>query len=473
MPRSIQQAQPPLEFIPPALDATVVKLLQALLPLIIQSRTSIRSIQAENVEVLVDLYRQFQAGKVRFLIAFRHPSADDPLCLAYLLSRLVPQVAREQGVALPGLIHAHFMYDRGIPLWAGKFMGWLYARLGGTPIHRGKIDLLGLRSARNLFANGTLPMAAAPEGATNGHTEIVSPLEPGISQLGFWCLEDLQKAGRTEDVLIVPLGIRYRYIAPPWKAIDDLLTALEADAGLVGLPAVTGESVETLRYRRLYRLGEHLLGIMEDYYTRFYHQVLPTVTSKKATSIKAADPYVPISNEQFATRLNALLDAALKVAEQFFNLQPKGTVIERCRRLEQAAWDYIYREDLKQVENLAPLERGLADRVAEEADLRAWHMRIVESFVAVTGKYVLEKPTAERFAETALLMWDMFARLKGKSPFNRPKLGKQKALLTIGQPIPVSTYWDTYKENRKGARQAIADLTQELQTALETMAIDD
>lgn len=473
MPRSIQQAQPPLEFIPPALDATVVKLLQALLPLIIQSRTSIRSIQAENVEVLVDLYRQFQAGKVRFLIAFRHPSADDPLCLAYLLSRLVPQVAREQGVALPGLIHAHFMYDRGIPLWAGKFMGWLYARLGGTPIHRGKIDLLGLRSARNLFANGTLPMAAAPEGATNGHTEIVSPLEPGISQLGFWCLEDLQKAGRTEDVLIVPLGIRYRYIAPPWKAIDDLLTALEADAGLVGLPTVTGESVETLRYRRLYRLGEHLLGIMEDYYTRFYHQVLPTVISKKATSIKAADPYVPISNEQFATRLNALLDAALKVAEQFFNLQPKGTVIERCRRLEQAAWDYIYREDLKQVENLSPLERGLADRVAEEADLRAWHMRIVESFVAVTGKYVLEKPTAERFAETALLMWDMFARLKGKSPFNRPRLGKQKALLTIGQPISVSTYWDTYKENRKGARQAIADLTQELQTALETMATDD
>jgi hypothetical protein len=365
------------------------------------------------------------------------------------------------------------MYDRGIPLWAGKFMGWLYARLGGTPIHRGKIDLLGLRSARNLFANGTLPMAAAPEGATNGHTEIVSPLEPGISQLGFWCLEDLQKAGRSEDVLMLPLGIRYCYVTPPWKAIDGLLTTLEVDAGLAEMQPSPGETLEALRYKRLYRLGEHLLGIMEDYYTRFYHQALPMVKPTKAKPVKVTEPYVPIPNEEFAARLNALLDAALKVAEQFFNLQPKGTLIDRCRRLEQAAWDYIYREDFKQVENLSPLERGLADRVAEEADLRAWHMRIVESFVAVTGKYVLEKPTAERFAETTLLMWDMFARLKGKSPFNRPKLGKQVALLTVGQPISVSQRWDAYKENRKGAKQAIADLTQELQTALEAMAVSE
>jgi hypothetical protein len=184
---------------------------------------------------------------------------------------------------------------------------------------------------------------------------------------------------------------------------------------------------------------------------------------------KETEPYVPISNEEFAARLNVLLDAALKVAEQFFYLQPKGSVIDRCRRLEQAAWDYIYREDFKHIENLSPLERGLADRVAEEADLRAWHMRIVESFVAVTGKYVLEKPTAERFAETTLLMWDMFARLKGNSPFNRPKLGEQQALLTVGQPISVSERWDTYKESRKGAKQAIADLTHDLQIALEKM----
>jgi len=86
-------------------------------------------------------------------------------------------------------------------------------------------------------------------------------------------------------------------------------------------------------------------------------------------------------------------------------LQAQGSLIERCRRLE-AGWTYIYREDLQDGKALSPLDRGLADWIAEEASLRMLHMRLVESFVAVTGTYVLEKPTVERFAETALLMFD-------------------------------------------------------------------
>jgi len=78
--------------------------------------------------------------------------------------------------------------------------------------------------------------------------------------------------------------------------------------------------------------------------------------------------------------------------------------LRRCRRLE-AGWTYIYREDLQDLKALSPLDGGLADWIAEEASLRMLHMRLVESFVAVTGTYVLEKPF-ERFAETALLMFD-------------------------------------------------------------------
>ncbi len=255
----------------------------------------------------------------------------------------------------------------------------------------------------------------------------------------------------------------------------DLLTRLEIDTGLAktATPATNEALNEQTLYKRLYRLGEYLLCVMEQHYTRFYHQHLPTITSPKPEACQVIGAYSPISNEEFATRLNALMDAALKVAEEFFNLPPKGSVIDRCRRLEQAAWDDIYREDIKNVENLSPLEHGLADRVAEEADLRAWHMRIVESFVAVTGKYVLEKPTVERFAETALLMWDMVARIKGDNPFNRPKLGDMRALLTVGEPISISARWEIYHESRRGAKQAVADLTQDLQAALEKMAREE
>ncbi len=461
MPDTITKVQPPLEFLPPNYDPIVSQGMKWALPLILRSRTSVRTIKAENVETLVNLYQQFQQGKIRLLVAFRHPSSDDPLCLAHLVWRCMPATAKKMGVRLRQPLHSHFMYDRGIPIWMGSWTTWLYPRLGGTPIRRGKLDLMGLRSARDLFANGRFPLAAAPEGATNGHNEVISPLEPGISQLGFWCVEDMVKAGRSEQVLILPIGIRYRYTTPPWEKVGRILSQLEADTGLA-FPSTPGDISENGLYRRLYRLGEHLLTMMEKHYRRFYHVTLPTAATPNPDTPGAE------ADQSFATRLNTLLDAALHVAEEFFNLQPKGSVIDRCRRLEQAAWDFIYRDDLD-LETISPMEKGLADRIAEEADLRVWHMRLVESFVAVTGKYVREKPSIERFAETTLLVWDMVCRIKGGNPFERPQLGPQTALLTVGQPISVSNRWDAYQGGRKNAKQAVADLTQDLQTIMEGM----
>jgi hypothetical protein len=455
----IYQAQPALEFIPPALNPLVLRVCQHLLPVWLRFQTQVTDIQAENVGTLVTLYRQFQEGKIRFLLAFRHPGGNDPFCLAHLLWKLVPQVARQQNVSLQYPIHAHFMYDRGIPLWAGSFVGWINSGLGATPIQRGKVDRQGLRTARDLFVNGCFPLAASPEGSKNGHNEIVSPLEPGIAQLGFWCAEDLLKSGRTEQVFIVPVGIEYHYVEEPWNALEKLLSQLESD---LGLPVGEQTQDQPLQapahclYRRLYRLGEHLLCLMEEFYRRFYHQPLPHAA---ADGDRTPD---------LTARLQALLHVSLNVAEQYFGVQPKGTVIDRCRRLEQAGWDCIYREDIKDIDTIPPGERGLADRIAEEASLRMWHMRLVENFVAVTGNYVREKPTAERFAETTLLLWDTLTRIKGHHPFPRPRLGKQRVKLIVGEPISVSHRWYAYTTNR---RSAIASLTQDLQSDLEAMIL--
>ncbi|HEY9607274.1 MAG TPA: 1-acyl-sn-glycerol-3-phosphate acyltransferase [Allocoleopsis sp.] len=482
MPDLMNQVQPPLEFIPPAFNPLVLKSAQQVLPFWMRWGTSISQIEADNVELLVDLYRQFQDKKVRFLMAFRHPQVDDPWCMTYLLWKLVPQVARQMGVSLQRPIHAHFIYDRGIPLWAGSSVGWIYSRLGCTPIHRGKADWKGLRSARDLFANGQFPMAASPEGAVNGHNEIVSPLEPGIAQLGFWCAEDLLKAGRSEQVLIVPVGIQYRFVEPPWHSIEKLLSELEAASGLSQdelkgeegnvegshPPANLQPPAEASLYQRLYRLSEHLLSLMEEFYTRFYHQTLPSPSKNTLQSESATS-----NNQVLALRLQALLNVALQIAEDYFRLPPKGNAIDRCRRLEQAGWNYIYREDLKNLKELSPVERGLADRIAEEANLRMWHMRLVETFVAVTGNYVLEKPTVERFAETTLLLWDMVTRIKGNSPFGRPSLGEQRVQMTVGQPLSVSDRFSVYQASRHGARHAVAELTQELQESLEGLILSD
>ncbi|MGB3496493.1 MAG: 1-acyl-sn-glycerol-3-phosphate acyltransferase [Elainellaceae cyanobacterium] len=469
----ITHAQPPLQFIAPDFNPMVLWLGRSLLPFWLRRRKHVVDIDVHEANKLVDLFHQFEAGKIRLMLAFRHPSTIDPLCVGQVVWNQLPAIARRQGNPFRAQPHVQFIYDRGIPLWAGPAVGWLISKLGGTPIRRGSLDTAGLRSIRNLFVNSDFPMAAAPEGGTNGHNEIVSPIEPGIAQFGFWCAEDLEKAGRNEDVLIVPIGIQYRFVTAPWKTLADLLSQLEAESGIAADPAALqsltslsngvqpSPEQEKLLYQRLIHLGEHLLTQMETFYCKYYGQAIAPVPSTSAAASHGADP----STSDLGTRLHALLDRAIAVAEQSLGLKPKGSLTDRCRRIEQSAWDRIYRDDLKSAESLSPLERGLADLVAEEANLRLWHMRLVETFVSVTGKYVAERPTVERFADTTLLIWKMLRQIQRQPASQPPDLGDHQAKITIGDPLSVSQRLPDYRHKR---RQAIATVTQELQAALES-----
>ncbi|HLO84201.1 MAG TPA: 1-acyl-sn-glycerol-3-phosphate acyltransferase, partial [Nostocaceae cyanobacterium] len=331
-----------------------------------------------------------------------------------------------------------------------------------VPIRRGRrADRNAIQTARELFANAKMPIAIAPEGGTNGHNEIVSPLEPGVSQLGFWCVEDIKKANRSEKVYIVPIGIRYSYVNPPWQKIEWLISKLEAACGLEVLEIdQTGKTLQETLYQRLFRLAEYLISEMEEFYRRFYHQNLPEITPEGTP------------NEVLITRLHRLMDTGLKISESYFGVEAQGNYIDRCRRLEEAGWNYIYREDIPDIQKLSPFQRGLADWIAEEADLRMQHMRIVESFVAVTADYILEKPTAERFAETALLMYDMLSRIKDSTLPGRPRLGLRQVKITIGEPIYVTERWEKCQGDRQALRQGTSELTNDIFVALEGLIKD-
>ena len=447
----VNSVQPALEFIPPKFSGGVRWAVNRALPWWLKHQLNIHQVDTENVETLAQLYQQFQQKKTRLILAFRHPQTTDPFCLAHLFWTAVPQAARAQGISFDGSpwMHSHFMYDRGIPLWAGKWVTWLLSRLGGTPIMRGKVDRPGLKSARDLLLNGQFPLTVAPEGATNNHSEIVSPLEPGVAQLAFWCDSDLQKDDRPEQVVVLPIGLQYGYLDPPWAAIDQLLDTLEADLQITYPPDAGADLLET-RYLRLFGLGEAMLDLMENFYREIYRRSLPVV--------EASDP-----NEKFAQRLQNLLDATLTVAEDYLAVKPRGTVGDRCRRLEQAGWDRIYRADLP---DMSPVERGLADWVAREASSRMGHMRLVERFTAITGRYVREKPSAERFAEILLIVWRVSQWIQGENPSTPPQLGAQRVWIRVGEPINVSDRHGDYQQDRKAA---IAYLTDDLQGQLESL----
>ncbi|MDJ0707392.1 MAG: 1-acyl-sn-glycerol-3-phosphate acyltransferase [Leptolyngbyaceae cyanobacterium MO_188.B28] len=247
MPQFVHRVQSRLSFIPPAYSPWLLRAVHGVLPILLRVRlwpwllAGVTQIEIVNGAVLAELYHQFQQGNLRFLMAFRHVEVDDPLCGLYLLSRAAPQAARREGIQLRTPLHAHFLYERGMPLWAGDWLGWALSHLGGIPIRRGRHpDWPGLRKARKMISQGSWPMAVAPEGATNGHSERVGPLEPGTAQLAFWCVEDLARMGRSEAVSVVPISIQYRYVKPVWPSLGRLLTRLERNSGLPAYVGGTG-----------------------------------------------------------------------------------------------------------------------------------------------------------------------------------------------------------------------------------------
>ncbi|WP_318699115.1 hypothetical protein [Roseofilum sp. SID2] len=445
--------QPPLEHIPPQFNPLILKGVQLILPLWLRTQCKISQINTHNTVTLAQLYHQFQHQQIRLILAFRHPSTYDPYSMAHLLWKALPQAAKQHKIPLKYPVHTHFMYDRGIPIWAGKFVSTLFSQLGGTSIQRGKLDREGLKCARSLLFDGRFPLTLAPEGGINDHSELISPLEPGVAQLGFWCVEDLQKANRSEKVAILPIGIRYSFAQPPWEQLDRLLSELEQDLGLPPFTNNSSDDVTQSRYPRLLRVGQSLLSLMESFYSQFYD-----VKFEELPDLE--DP-----NHNLSQRLNRLLENALQVSESYFKIQPKGSFIDRCRRLEQAGWERIYRSD---IDSLSPVEFGLGNWVAEEASLRMGHMRMVERVCAVTGKYVREKPTAERLAETLLILWKVITWIKTGKVEGHPNLGKLETTLTVGEPLWVNDRWTEYRNSR---RQAVSGLTQELQVALDQLII--
>ncbi|MEB3263584.1 MAG: 1-acyl-sn-glycerol-3-phosphate acyltransferase [Synechococcus sp.] len=421
-----------LDPIPPRFSPWILRAVQGLLPLLCWFRcfpwlpAGLRGFELVEGERLLEAWRAFGRGELRLILAFRHGEVDDPLAGLWLLSRGLPRLARRLGQPPPPRLHVHFLYDRGMTLWGGAALGWVLSRLGGVSLRRGRRpDWTALRQSRRLVLEGRFPFAVAPEGATNGHGERIGPLEPGVAQLGLWCVHDLLRQGRPQGVWIVPIGLQYHYPTAPWGRLERLLARLERQAGLAppALPA-TGSGVDpgVALYPRLLALGERLLQRLEAFYG----------------ALGGAPSFAPPAAEgPLGERIAALLDRALAAAEVRFGLPAAGTPVDRCRRLEEEAWQRLHRSDLPHRRRLCPLDRALADWLAREAALVLPHLRLAEGFVAVSGDYVARRPSFERFAETLLLLEEALQKLAGVRRVRRSWLGPRRVRITVAPPLPL------------------------------------
>ncbi len=105
--------------------------------------------------------------------------------------------------------------------------------------------------------------------------------------MGFWCAEDLQKAGRNEEDFIVPVGLKYSYINEPSAALANLSGELETASILSVTSDNSATSSEVIDPHNL-TLSEYLLSLMEQSYTKLYYQIL---ADKKIINGEIKDRY--------------------------------------------------------------------------------------------------------------------------------------------------------------------------------------
>jgi hypothetical protein len=318
----------------------------------------------------------------------------------------------------------------------------LLQRSGGIAIHRGRLDRIALKRAREALTHGERLLAIAPEGATNNLSGERAPLEPGVAQLAFWAQQDLSSVDGPAEVLVVPVGIRYQWHRADWNGLDQRLENLEHH---LGLPGGTGPSVDSERYDRLQRIGWRLLEALEDH-SRARQEPVGGRSSGEDASLPE--------------RIEQLRRRELAISEHHFGLRARGSVHERCRRIEQAAWDRMFRSDLKE---LSAVDRALADWQAREADLHLGHMRLVEHFASVSGSYVAEHPSFERYAEVLLLLEEAITWIEAR-PYRRGSgLGPRRVELSVGEPLAVGPRLEAYRSSR---RQAVETLSNDLRNSL-------
>lgn len=412
------------------------------------------AIEIRSPERVLHALRDFQAGRTRLIVAFRHAYGDEPQLLFHVFNSIIPRLAKRGGGPLPRSPRVRMVHDYAVPLWGGAFIRFILPRAGAVPVYHVKTDMASIKEIRSIALDDPCPLALAPEGQISYHSETLPRIEQGTARIGFWCADDLEKAGRPEKAMILPLSIHYRYDPRDEKKVRLAVSRLYA---LCGLRPVRFEANDLSGLQAgIEAIEARALEFAEAYYESARGPALP-----EPSSCGAADRQ---------SRWETLQQAALDAAERTLGLSCGGDVMQRVYRIRQECWDRIYPET--PLEGCSPVQRALAHRRAGEAWYAMRHMEFVDLMAYYDAAYPAGRtasgPTFDRIVETAVNLQDLCARLMGGNITTRPNAIRKKAVLVPGPLIDLSARLPAYRQNaRQAAREATAELAQSFENCIE------
>jgi hypothetical protein len=422
--------QPPLTYTPPRLDPAVLNAIRLLGPWYVRKVLGIEIGEIRGAERLIEEYRGFEAGESRLIIAFRHVNVDDAQVMFTVLNNLLPAEARRRKIRFKRRPHAHFIYARGVPIWKGRWLTWLFSKLGAAPVARDALVRSNIEIIRNLLENGSYPVAMAPEAQVTYHNEIVYPLEPGFAQFAIWALKSIADKSHGPQVRILPVALHYRYGRNTESTFEEIIADIESVSGFrVPMERWSAGMRSVLEYA-----GGKVLDRCAAFYRRFYGIEAGGRAAARKTGEDENGPG-PFTRR----RAEGLTDAALRLLERRLGVRSrKESFLSRILAVKQACWGLIFRKGVDGNYGTNPLRDDLDDFIAGETSLLMRHIEVADIMSYMHPEYALQSEEPNRWVEMALNIHDVTNRLRGGTIGERRKVHPAIAQIRIGDTIPLS-----------------------------------
>jgi hypothetical protein len=251
------------------------------------------------------------------------------------------------------------------------------------------------------------------------------PFRPGAIQLPMSALAQLAKKApeQVPDLYVVPLSLKYRYLQPMQRVIENTLARLESRLQIseepASRPSASRPSAQapTDNYQRLRQVAHRVILNMEA---------------------EAGLPHE--ANLDWNQRIDRLRQFFIAKCEAALKISPNLTL--------------PIRERVYKVQALLELEEdnsASAQIKAAQASEIYWDSIRLLNFDAIYDGYVAELPTPERFLDTLIRLEREVFHIEHAQP-----KAPRKACFYIGEPINLKDYLADYQRDRTGTIEQLA-----------------
>ncbi|MCE9499754.1 MAG: 1-acyl-sn-glycerol-3-phosphate acyltransferase [Leptospira sp.] len=393
-------------FIPPKFNYPVVWFTDLAMPVLLKTIHNI-----DEVVILEEDKKMIRSLRGdRLIYISNHPSQQEPP-IAYTVANTM-------------YTRFHYMAAREVFSWGAGIVGEFIQSVGAFSVLAGTADRESLRTTRSILSAPGGKLVLFPEGEPTGaENDNLLPFQPGVSQLGFWGLEDARKNEPDADITVLPAFVKYRMNGAKEKIQSDVDRSLEVMEDLLGI-GKKGKDV----VHRLLSVGKRLVERAEK---EFHVRVK--------------------EDESFDFRVGHLRHAILNnIAEkiEIKKWNEKDHAIDKLRKiLTTIEMVLIGLPDPKN--ELPPMD---AARWARLACQRAY------DFIAVKTDYITAFPSAERIYEWIYRFENELLGKKAPRPHN--------AYVHFAKPFRLGEYYEEYKKDKKAS---VDRMTARLKTDIQTM----